>query len=469
MSSVDDTGRTTMTMTLPDLARAPSQGEAGNSPFASMQEDASGKDEEKQSDEAPVEGGPSSPQPMAAHPVFPEGGRDAWRTVVAGTVILCCSFGYSNAWGAVQAHLARNQLREYKPSDLSWLGSAHLFIGFIMSFPNGRIFDLGLYRYQLGFGTVLWIVGLFTLSLSQEYYQFFLSYSVCMGLGLSCLFSTTSSCIGSYFLKRRSLFIGVGAGGAAAGTVVFPIALNRLFDSVGYERAIQIVGGVITASLLCANLVIVPRKLPRRQVHVGRLIKTFLGQPQSWLVYGGTSAVMTCLFIPLFLTQIFVESWGGGELLRTYTLTFINATAVVSRVVAGLVADRFGVLNTQLPTAFSLAVLCFAFVGTKSQAATIVWDLLYGAAFGCWVTLMPSSFMSLAEHPGEFGVRTGLGMVFVSLAVLIGTPVASALITASGGEYWPATVWGGCCATAGTLILIAGRHTQVRRKQTQRV
>ncbi|KAK4050261.1 hypothetical protein OIV83_003582 [Microbotryomycetes sp. JL201] len=422
-------------------------------------EDAPVSDEEKIAPTDSDERGPSALPPPP--PIFPDGGRDAWRTVIAGTIILCCSFGYSNAWGAVQAHLARNQLRHYKPSDLSWIGSAHLFIGFLGSFPNGRVFDMGYYRYQLGCGTVLWIVGLFTLSVSSKFYQFFLSYSVCMGLGLSCMFSVTTSCIGSYFHKRRSLMVGVAAGGAAAGTVVFPIALNRLFDSVGYERAVQIVAAVIGASLLFANLLVVPRKLPRRDVQLLQLLKTFLRQPQSWLVYGGTASVMIALFVPLFLAQVYVESWGGSYVLRTYTLSFINATAVVTRVVAGLVADRYGVFNTQVPTAFSICVLVFAFIGPRSTASTIIYDLLYGAAFGCWVTLMPTSFMSLAEHPGEFGVRTGLGMVFVSIAVLIGTPVAGALITASGGEYWAATVWGGCCALVGTIILIAGRQTQL--------
>ncbi|KAK4051965.1 hypothetical protein OIO90_004495 [Microbotryomycetes sp. JL221] len=293
------------------------------------------------------------------------------------------------------------------------------------------------------------------------------AYAVQLALGL--MFSTTTTCIGSWFLRKRSLMVGIGAGGAATGTVVFPIALNRLFDKMGWARALQVVGAVIAATLIVANIIVVPRKLQKRSVPVLQLFASFLRQKSSLLSYIGTAAVMTSLFIPLFQAQIFAESWGASDVITTYTLTILNSTAVVARVVAGLIADRCGVFNTQVPVAFSMSILNFAFFATNSTAATVVFDLLFGCAFGCWVTIMPTAFMSLAEHPGELGARTGLGMVFVSLAVLCGTPIAGALISATGGRFWASSVFGGTAALIGATLIVFARQTQVLRKGSQRV
>lgn len=38
------------------------------------------------------------------------------------------------------------------------------------------------FRYQLAVGSVLWVVGVFTMSVSKTYVQLFLSYSVCLGV-----------------------------------------------------------------------------------------------------------------------------------------------------------------------------------------------------------------------------------------------------------------------------------------------
>ena len=42
-------------------------------------------------------------------------------------------------------------------------------------------------------------------------------------------------------------------------------------------------------------------------------------------------------------------------------------------------------------------------VGTTSTAATVIFDLLYGVAYGAWVTVQVPAFMSLAENPNEIG------------------------------------------------------------------
>lgn len=51
--------------------------------------------------------------------VFPEGGRDAWLSVLGGFLAIAGSFGLSNSFGALQPYLAENQLADFKPSTVS--------------------------------------------------------------------------------------------------------------------------------------------------------------------------------------------------------------------------------------------------------------------------------------------------------------------------------------------------------------
>lgn len=143
----------------------------------------------------------------AAPPYFPNGGRQAYLTTAGGVLVLFSTFGLSNSYAAFQAEWTnvrfpppfaafrpfspllldlQNQLSSYPPSSISWIGSVHLFILFALGLPAGRLFDRGYFRYQLAVGSVLWVGGVFALSASKTYVQFFLSFAVCLGVRPFC-------------------------------------------------------------------------------------------------------------------------------------------------------------------------------------------------------------------------------------------------------------------------------------------
>lgn len=64
--------------------------------------------------------------------------------------------------------------------------------------------------------------------------------SVCMGTGLGLIFAPSLSCVGSYYLKRRVLMLGLVSSGSSIFAVVFPIVLNYLFGRVGFGSAVRV-------------------------------------------------------------------------------------------------------------------------------------------------------------------------------------------------------------------------------------
>lgn len=64
--------------------------------------------------------------------------------------------------------------------------------------------------------------------------------------------------------------------------------------------------------------------------------------------------------------------------------------------------------------------------------------------------------------------RAGVGMLFVSMATLSGTPIAGELLKATGGYVAP-VVYGGACMVTGSGILVLLRQTQVKRRASWKV
>ncbi|KAL8292719.1 hypothetical protein RQP46_001331 [Phenoliferia psychrophenolica] len=283
--------------------------------------------------------------------VFPEGGTRANLTVFGGALALFTTFGLSNSFGAFQAEFQRNQLSEYSPSTISWVGSVNLAVLFLLGLPAGRLFDAGYFRYLFGAGTLFYLAGIYSLSFSTNYYSIFLSYSVCLATGSGLIFTPTVAVVGSYFLRRRSLMIGLCTSASAVASVIFPIILNKLFASVGFGWTIRYIAFFQTGLFLCCNILMRPRDIPRKvQPQIIPLMISFTRQPSTYRY-------------------------------SIYKLAIINAAAVVSRLCSGILADRFGILNTAIPVCGLTGIMVFAMLGAASSApGAVIWMLIYGLA-----------------------------------------------------------------------------------------
>ncbi|GAA5915069.1 hypothetical protein JCM8208_002140 [Rhodotorula glutinis] len=412
---------------------------------------------------------------------FPEGGLRAWLCVAGSTLVLLTTFGFSNSFGAFMSHYATHQLAAYTTSQISWIGSAHLFITFSCAFGAGVLFDRGYFRYQLALGTVGWLAGIFGLSCAKSFATIFVCQAVIMGLSLGLFFSPCLSILGTYFRRRRAFVVGVAASGTAIGAVVFPVLLGQMFEKKGFAWAVRAAGFMMLGLLLIANCIIRPRKLKSQastpsssspmsapaQASLATALRKIVRQPSAWLVCSGVFGVYVSCFIPLFYVGLFAREYSGPGPIATYALSIINAVAFFSRIGSGLVADRLGIFNTAIPLGALVAILTFAMMAATSTAGLAVWLVLFGFAQGGWISVSAACFMSLADDAGEIGLRSGIGFFFVGLATLIGSPIAGALLAATDGSYVAALCFGGSMAVAGCALLVLGRATQVRRRSSQ--
>ncbi|CEQ40086.1 SPOSA6832_01678, partial [Sporobolomyces salmonicolor] len=417
---------------------------------------------------------------------YPEGGMRAWLAVTGSTLVLMCTFGLSNSYGAFLNYYNSviHQLAGYPTSDISWIGSAHLCITFGGAFFAGVLFDKGYFQYQLAFGSAFWLIGIFCLSALcmgvrchsclPAFYRRTIAHllpSSMTQIALGSMFSPCLSVLGTYFKRNRALVVGVAASGTAIGAVIFPIMLEHLFPKIGFGNSIRALGYLMLGLLLIANLITRPRHVPSSAALAKRtpllpLLHKIAREPGAWLVCVGSFGIMVCLFIPLFFIVTYAKEVAHNSLLSEYALAIINGTAFFSRIASGRVADRIGAFNTAIPLGLLIGVMTFAMLGATSTAALAIFLILFGVAQGGFISIVASLFMSLADDVSELGLRGGIGFFFVALASLIGSPAAGALLTSSGGYVAPCA-FGGAMAVGGCALLFLGRGVQVKRKGSQ--
>ena len=172
------------------------------------------------------------PQPVGPPPGinpadFPDGGFQAWLVVFGGWCGLFCTFGLINCIGVFQEYYVSGPLSNYSQSTISWIPSMEVFGMTFCGVFFGRLFDSYGPRWLLIIGTIFYVFGLMMVSLSKEYYQFFLAQGVVAAVGSSAVFNACMSSVVSWFFKRRAAAFGIMVSGSSLGGVVLPIMMNH--------------------------------------------------------------------------------------------------------------------------------------------------------------------------------------------------------------------------------------------------
>jgi MFS family permease len=121
------------------------------------------------------------------------------------------------SFGVFQEFYAQNYLKDYSPSDISWIGTIQGFLLFGAGSLSGPLFDRGYLRELVIAGASLITVGLMTASVARNYYSIFLSLGLCNGFGCSLLFTPSVAVIGTYFTTKRHIATGISAAGGGVG------------------------------------------------------------------------------------------------------------------------------------------------------------------------------------------------------------------------------------------------------------
>lgn len=394
-----------------------------------------------------------------------DGGARAWCTLLGGVLMATVTFGYVNAFGVYQDIYTRSQAAT--ASNVSWIGSTQLFFLFAMGLPAGKLLDMGYLRQTNLVGSLIYVFSLFMVSLAHTdtYYQVYLSQGVGLGVGAGLLYVPAVAVQAHHWKRRRAFAMGVVVTGSSLGGIIFPIMLNRLFQSsVGFEWGARASAFVVLGLLIMANLLMSDNPAVKGGGEKP-VLKNILTDIPFMLSSFGVFVITWGIFFPYFYVQLFAVLHGVDPSIAFYSLAIMNAAGLPGRVLPGILADRFGPFNIIVPVLLVNAALIFALFGVSAEGGIVAFVVFYGAFSGAFMTLWAPCAAALAVHPNEVGIRFGVGYFMSAFGTLIGAPIDGALLGKSFLWSKP-IIFSGVSVFVGFVCFATARQMLVKKKRS---
>ncbi|CAO1635491.1 unnamed protein product [Sympodiomycopsis kandeliae] len=403
--------------------------------------------------------------------VIPDGGTRAWVTSAGSFISLFASFGTVNAYGAFQEYYTTQRLTNYSESLIALNGAIQLFLLYGLAAPIGRVFDAYGTKWLMRSGSFLMVFSLFMLSLCQpgQAYQYFLCQALLFGTGAALVFTPALSVNGHWFSKKRGVALGITASGSGLGGVIFPIVIQRLLPRLGWGWTVRVVAFIVLGCQIFACFA-VRANLPAKGMTRADFFKVIDLRGWKDIRFVCLALGSFCIFYALFIPYFYIESSaifvGMDKNLATYMLSIINATGIPSRLFIGFIADRTGPLNIMIPMLLLSGIFPLAlWLPARGDAAIIAFSALYGLASGCFVSLVPA-YIARISPPSTIGARLGSVYAFISIANLVGTPTAGALVGNKNtqADFNRLIIFTGALVLAGAGFIVLARLLEEKRK-----
>ncbi|KAJ0167257.1 putative transporter MCH4 [Colletotrichum tanaceti] len=325
----------------------------------------------------------------------------------------------------------------------------------------GRLYDSYGPRYLLYGGTAVYVFGLMMTSLSTRYYQLILAQSIVSSVGSSACFNASIATVTSWFFKRRAAAFGIMVSGSSVGGVVLPIMMSKMIARVGFPWAIRAVAFVFLLLLAVACLTVKSRLPPRPRPFVFREYVDSLREPPMIITVCALFLFFWGMFLPFNFIILQARAQGMDENLVIYLLPIMNAVSILGRIIPGIVADKIGRYNVMIFITLVSAVFCLGlWIPGKSNAAIIVFLVIFGFSSGGFVSLAPACIAQISDIR-QIGVRTGTAFAIQSFGALTGSPIAGAIVASHGGSYLGLQLFCGFSMLASVGVFFAARTVQV--------
>lgn len=111
--------------------------------------------------------------------------------------------------------------------------------GCLFSPVGSYINDRFSYRFTAILGSLSGIIGFFLASLSSKLWMMYLTFGVLSGFGHTMIYNSSYLMILQYFVKRRSVAVGIVASAPAIGMFVMTQITQSLLNTFGWQGALR--------------------------------------------------------------------------------------------------------------------------------------------------------------------------------------------------------------------------------------
>jgi MFS family permease len=144
-------------------------------------------------------------------------------------------------------------------------------------------------------------------------------------------------------------------------------------------------------------------------------------------------------------------------------------TRTFGRLLPAYLADKIGPFNVMIVCAgFSGIINLALWLPATSNAPIIVFACLYGFGSGCVLSIVPAMVAQISDIR-QLGVRSGALYILSSIGVLVGSPIAGAIVNHQNGGFSGLQIFCGVMLLVGTLFAVLSRYSQVGFKLIAKV
>ncbi|KAH6675788.1 MFS monocarboxylate transporter-like protein [Halenospora varia] len=368
----------------------------------------------------------------------------AWLQCAGAFFLFLNSWGLINTFGAFQTIYQEGILRNHTPSSISWIGSFQSFLLFFCGLLVGPLFDAGHVVPLVYAGSFLIVFGMMMTSISYLYWHIFLGQGLLVGLGCACFFIPSVAILPLYFKKNMALAMGIAASGSSIGGVMYPILFQRILPQIGFGWATRTLAFVMLGTLMIPLCI---TKMPPSTTRPKHVMDKTVFKDYAFLMFALSSVFgFIGLYIPFYYIQLYSLERHLSIKVIPYLLPILNAGSFFGRIVPNHIADQIGSLNTAIVCTSVASLLGFVWIGIYNLPGVIVFCILYGFFSGSFLSLGPAVVAALSPNPEALGSRLSLLFLPASIGVLIGNPIAGALLESG---------WIGLQAFCGTCIAMS--------------
>lgn len=316
-----------------------------------------------------------------------DGGRDAWRVLLAAFTFEALFWGFPTSYGVFQAYYSSLPQFAADRANIPVAGTlaqslvllgAPLATAVVKRFPHRK-------KLMIRLGWPLCICGLLAASFANNVSSLIATQGLIYGLGFSTMVWPVIDMVSEWWLLRRGMAFGlISASSGCAGTVM-PIILETLLQRYGYKttlRACAVAMFVLTAPLLPLLKGRLPASGPAQRP---RANWSFLRNPLFYFYALATMVQGLGFYIPPIFISSYSIAVGVTSTQAAVLLAVMAASQTVGQFAFGWLSDKK--LHVSLLTSFCCVIASIATATLwglgKSLPVLIIYSMCYGFfAFG---------------------------------------------------------------------------------------
>ncbi|MCL4500056.1 MAG: MFS transporter, partial [Chloroflexi bacterium] len=335
-------------------------------------------------------------------------------------------------------------------------------------------------RNMLVWGNLLAGLGIMGLSLVHRLWQLDVLYTVIgFGAGVGG-FIPGASLVANWFVKKRSLALGLFTACGGLGGFTFPPVATALIEAIGWRLAWLALGGLIIAvAVVLGGIVLIrnkpadkglysdgdPAPSPQARIEAAEpatpavvrssfRMSALLRHPVVWLIGGFAFCNAFAMGTMMSQQVAYLLDRGWTPISAAATISLLFGMSFAGSVTFGMLALKLKIRYLAL-AGFTLQFLAInVLIFSHAVPFIYVFALMMGLGGGTLTTAMPT-FVGLHFHGGAYAKAIGIVLPFQVVSQSIASVVAGSIYDATGG-YTIAFYLVAAFTVVGFLLVAAG-------------